>query len=54
MLLLGLGMRLQRVWRRLQAREDSEHEQALIRIAVAFVMYEPAGRSHSGQVTPER
>ena len=36
---LGLGMRLQRVWRRLQAREDSEHEQALIRIAVAFVMY---------------
>jgi two-component system, sensor histidine kinase RpfC len=30
---------LRRVWARLRAREDSEHEQALVRIAVAFVMY---------------
>ena len=36
---LMLRARLRRVWARLQAREDSEHEQALIRIAVAFVMY---------------
>ena len=36
---LRLRARLRRVWSRLQAREDSEHEQALIRIAVAFVMY---------------
>lgn len=28
-----------RIWARLQAREDTEHEQALIRIAVAFAMY---------------
>ena len=31
--------RLRRLWARLKTREDSEHEQALIRIAVAFVMY---------------
>ena len=36
---LKLRGRLRRLWARLQAREDSEHEQALIRIAVAFVMY---------------
>jgi len=36
---LGLRARLRRVWDRLKARADSEHEQALIRIAVAFVMY---------------
>ena len=36
---LGLRARLRRVWARLQARDDTEHEQALIRIAVAFVMY---------------
>ncbi len=34
-----LRARLQRLWARLRARDDSEHEQALIRIAVAFVMY---------------
>jgi two-component system, sensor histidine kinase RpfC len=39
MSLLTLRARLRRVWARLQAREDSEHEQAVIRIAVAFVMY---------------
>lgn len=30
---------VRRLWARLQAREDTEHEQALIRIAVAFAMY---------------
>src|SRR3954447_9652247 len=34
-----LRARLRLIWARLQAREDSEHEQALVRIAVAFVMY---------------
>jgi two-component system sensor histidine kinase RpfC len=36
---LRLRARFRRLWARLQAREDTEHEQALIRIAVAFVMY---------------
>ena len=31
--------RLRRFWSRLKTREDTEHEQAVIRIAVAFVMY---------------
>jgi two-component system sensor histidine kinase RpfC len=30
---------LRSVWRRLQSRDDSEHEQALIRIAVICAMY---------------
>ena len=34
-----LRAQVRRIWARLQAREDPEHEQALIRIGVAFVMY---------------
>ena len=50
-----LRARLRRVWARLQAREDSEHEQALIRIArgVRDVLL-PAGRSRICRRTTTR
>lgn len=35
----SIGSTLRRIRARLQARDDTEHEQALIRIGVAFVMY---------------
>ena len=35
----GLRHRLRGIWQQLQAREDTEHEQALIRIVVICGMY---------------